>query len=103
MKVGMFGKRRIGAQIGPRNSTPRNLSGLKKFEKLCLREKKNFHVGVFFSDCQISPESLFSADATKKCEIARRGSDDKDADGEREQDEATLEKCPNLGRYPLKF
>ena len=90
MKVGMFGKRRIGAQIGPRNSTPRNLSGLKKFEKLCLREKKrHFHVGVFFRLSE-SPESLFSADATKKCEIAARGCDN-DAQGEREQDEATLD------------
>ena len=66
-------------------------------------KKKTFPNRCFFSDCQISPESLFSADATKKCEIARRGSDDNDADGEREQDEATLDKCPNLGRYPLKF
>ena len=43
-----------------------------------------------------SPESFLSADATKKCEIGRRGSDD--AGGEREQDEPTFDKCPHLGR-----
>ena len=57
MKVGMFGKRRIGAQIGPRNSTPRNLSGLKKFEKLCLREKKDISMHVFFEIVRYHPKA----------------------------------------------
>ena len=91
-KLTMFGKRRCGSQRGPWNSAPWNLTGVKKFDKLCLKE------AIYFSGpLQIvrSPKDLFSVQAAKEGDAGTGGCHE-NAGGKGREKKWSLNKCPHL-------
>ena len=98
-KLTMFGKRRVGAQSGPWNSTPWNFTGAKESDKLNLKEKKQIILKKAFQIVR-SPKNLFSAKATKKGQIVLGGCD-QNAVGKGGEYEGSLNKWPHLEEKPF--